>query len=817
MRLYERFADKGYHTSIATTFGIDFDAYENIVLPRVRGAGCRNNIVMADSRMLTHALDGASALPQKAGQLYTVGGVQAGGVFHPKLFLQIGRGGGRLIIGSANLTAPGLAGNLELVAMLTCDKTESAEQQLIAQAWHYLTGLIDNDQQPFSAQRNWMLTRAPWLREATPSIGPLTLVDGTQVALLTTGGLQGIGPSFAALIDDPVTRLIVISPYWDGQLAALADLQQRLQPAEIAILLDPESETFPKDAASNIANMQIYKREGFQDGRFIHAKALIALTEKADHLLIGSANCTRAALGMQGYPGANEEACLYRRLPAGTVLEALDLANRLTDEKQIALADLNPPEHAEDIPLDALEAGTPGTFTLHVNTLTWHPATSVTDPDTCTITLRDQLGAELPAQLSRLPRPESREHRYQLNPKDQRPAFALITHADGSLSAPSIVTHIDTLQGVIRETYPRQIENALRQLEYETEATLELLEVFDLLEQIEQAHTPSAGEGLSMPKAAEQDDNTQGATYRTLSYEEFIAHRRPHSGGPMLHNSLADSDVSPIRGLLNRIVGLTTSDQPAEDDDNDETMNAAFDLGDETADATVALAAGDEFAVRDKSAQTQPDEDAQRRQAVQRRATKAQIVAAARNFRERINERREGSGLTSKDFLRLRALLMIFCATAWPGRETAKHDQPSRTSLQVLPVEGDQDSWPFVMGRVLYKFFGGCDPAIRALKLSDEHGQIPGDLIECWATCYWCLHACLAVPLSPAERKRIDRSCRPLTEAAYRLTLPTVDELLGDDVITVMNGMNQRYAERLGVDPAALITGHRALTKTLFG
>lgn len=63
MRLYERFADKGYHSSIATTFGIDFDAYENIVLPRIRGAGCRNNMVLADARMLTHALGGASPLP----------------------------------------------------------------------------------------------------------------------------------------------------------------------------------------------------------------------------------------------------------------------------------------------------------------------------------------------------------------------------------------------------------------------------------------------------------------------------------------------------------------------------------------------------------------------------------------------------------------------------------------------------------------------------------------------------------------------------------------------------------------------------------
>jgi len=74
MRVYERFADKGYHTSIATSFGIDFDAYESIVLPRIRGAGCRNNMVITDGRMLTHALSGASALPRQAGKLYSVAG-----------------------------------------------------------------------------------------------------------------------------------------------------------------------------------------------------------------------------------------------------------------------------------------------------------------------------------------------------------------------------------------------------------------------------------------------------------------------------------------------------------------------------------------------------------------------------------------------------------------------------------------------------------------------------------------------------------------------------------------------------------------------
>ena len=44
MKLYEALGDRGFHTTIMTTFSVDFDAYENIVLPRLRGAGSYNNI-----------------------------------------------------------------------------------------------------------------------------------------------------------------------------------------------------------------------------------------------------------------------------------------------------------------------------------------------------------------------------------------------------------------------------------------------------------------------------------------------------------------------------------------------------------------------------------------------------------------------------------------------------------------------------------------------------------------------------------------------------------------------------------------------------
>ena len=316
MKLYERFADKTYHTSIATTFGIDFDAYESIVLPRLRGAGCRNNIVIADSCMLTHALRGASILPRQAGKLYTVSGASAPGVFHPKVFLQLGRRGGRLILGSANLTASGLAGNLELVGAITCDDTDSGEQRLVKQAWDYVARLIDGDQQGLAGQRDWMLARTPWLAKASPATTPVSLSDETMAALLATGPLDGIGSRFAALIDEPVSRLIVISPYWDMTLSALSFLMARLAPEETAILLDPETTMFPKDALSGLPGVRLYRRGDFRKGRFIHAKTIIAQTASADHVLLGSANCTHAALGAGGFGGHNEEFCLYRRPPA---------------------------------------------------------------------------------------------------------------------------------------------------------------------------------------------------------------------------------------------------------------------------------------------------------------------------------------------------------------------------------------------------------------------------------------------------------------------------------------------------------------------
>ena len=816
MRLYEQFAEKNFHTSVATTFGIDFDAYESIVLPRLRGAGCRNNIVIPDSRMLTHALEGASALPKHAGQLYTVNGASAQGVFHPKLFLQFGRRGGRMIVSSANLTASGLAGNLELVGALACDETESGEQQLIAQAWAYVSRLIDDRQQGATGQRDWMLARTPWLQRTTQPSGPVSLADGTVAALRATDEPTGIGVRFAEMIQEPVTRLIVISPYWDMDLAALKLLANRLQPSEISIVLDPDSKVFPKHALIGLPPLRLYSAGEFRKGRFIHAKAIIAQTASADHVLIGSANCTKHALGAEDFAPTNEEVCLYRRLPPGTLPDALGIGELLNDGPEIDADSLEEPEFEDELPLEDLAKLSPGQFECRVDTLIWYPPAGAV-PSNCEIELLDQQGRVFPCKLSQMSGSAEQSLRYEISETQERPAFARVVHQNGTRSPVAVVTLIGRIRAVVRETRSRQAENALRDLDNETEASLALLDLLDVLEKLE-THEHIGRDPLSIPKKRRtKDDQSDDGRYRVLSYEEFIAGRRPRTAGTHItDSSLAGSDASMVRGFLNRIVGLAAADDDHHDDDDGDALKKAFDMGDETADAEAAIAAGEEFDTEKDAKRDQQQVDLERHRKVARKATKDQLVKATQRYIERVKTRHESGLLDNYDVLRLRALLMILCAAAMPCTGSGGNKSVGQSRLRVLPPEKDEHSWPNLMGRLIFALFGGTSPAFQDLCVSNEHDQIPDDFIECWATCYWCLQASLSAPLSQAEHARLEPLLKSLLEKVCRFTLPTEEELVGEDVMTLMEGMSARHAVRLGITLEDIVRGHRSFVREIF-
>jgi hypothetical protein len=179
-------------------------------------------------------------------------------------------------------------------------------------------------------------------------------------------------------------------------------------------------------------------------------------------------------------------------------------------------------------------------------------------------------------------------------------------------------------------------------------------------------------------------------------------------------------------------------------------------------------------------------------------------------FQVEIKERHDkGEALTNHDLVRLRALIMILATAASPHAHLSNEAKDDQSMLRVLPVGGDQNSWPVLIGRLLFTFFGGNKPAIRLLHTTDEHDQVPGDFNECWATCYWAFQACMNAPLSAKEKARINGFLASIITSAFVFTLPSKDELLGDDILAVMGRMNESYAVGMAIDPAAILAGHR--------
>jgi hypothetical protein len=464
MKLYERFGDRGFHTCLITTFGVDFGAFESIVLPRLRGAGCFNTALLADNGMLAYALEGPNPLPDYAGRHYTVTGIGAEGVFHPKVVLQLGRAGGRVIVSSANMTTPGLAGNLELAGEIRAELGQEGERRLLAAAWGFFQALMPAGEQGVAYQLDWMRRRTAWLLDTEPTPSPVALADGSTAAWLASGEATGIGARFAGLVvERPIQRLIVLSPYWDSDLAALNFLMEELQPRETVMLIDAGRALFPGHAARGMPSTSIYDLAGFGENRFIHAKAILAETEVADHVLYGSANCTVAALGTGREAGTNSEACFYRRLAPTTVLAQLGLSEFIAETTPMNLAHVPAWAAEDEVPLAEALHRSPGRFEALFDNLSWNPPSL--DVEDASIELLDRDTKLLSLRLERLsgggPSPL---RRYRMSGMASYPSFARLRFPGGFESSIAIVTAVGALREEVREARSTRAEAAATRL-----------------------------------------------------------------------------------------------------------------------------------------------------------------------------------------------------------------------------------------------------------------------------------------------------------------------------------------------------------------
>jgi hypothetical protein len=816
MKLFTWFAAGGYHTSIISTFGLDFEAYEAIVLPRLRDAGCNNNIVVADARMLAQALSDSARRPKFAGRRYCVVGAHSAGVFHPKLVLQLGKASGRLLVGSANMTAAGVAGNLEVVGEVAVGDDDMVAAPLLRAAVDYLLKFTE----PGSVARRqveWALKRTRWLPASVSTEAAVALQEGLRVAFLARNDANGIAERFIEFIGDrAVQRLVIASPYWDHDLRTLRALQARFGSARAAVLIQPQAALYPVHAHPDSSAFELFNVDRIPGAgsRFAHAKLFIAETASGDCVLFGSANCTQAALGNERQSGINEEACLARDMPAGEAARMLGLEAALAPGAELAASDVPSFTPADDIPLSELADKLPGRFELSGDLLRWWPPTTLR-PDAATLQLLDQGAEPVAGKLTRvgtLSSPAS----YHFD-GTVAPHFALVRQGEFESSLAVVVIE-QVIQQTQRRAAGRGVENALELLDDdEASEGLWLLEVIQRLTEAEHEMRGPRGAPEQPPQQTPAADATQDS--RVLTYEEFVAGRRVEDGSAAPSGShLASTHHESVRSFLNALIGkraaLDLADTP---DDDGPAPNLG--MGDETSDGAAALESGDVQAPS-PGGPAGNSTDASKRLLQQRQRyvqdTQKSIVDGVEAFLRTLREQAQSQSLGVVDLLRLRALLVVVL-----GSGSKKADlRPKELSAavhrrQVLPSRGDA-SWRGRVGRLLYEFFRDHaetrPPLVKSLRLEADDGQgLPEDVLECWATCFWAICAMRVATGDAGASFEVSPREALLAGDLYRFSRLLPQQALGAVVHDVFAGMNRRYAERLGVSAERIEKEHRAL------
>ena len=271
-----------------------------------------------------------------------------------------------------------------------------------------------------------------------------------------------------------------------------------------------------------------------------------------------------------------------------------------------------------------------------------------------------------------------------------------------------------------------------------------------------------------------------------------------------------------MRGFLNRILGIAGHDDTPAELPADDDLTGAFSMGDETADARNAIEGGEEFAeqpppkqhgTKDKHKDEDEKEKIERLKRERRKAHADQIIAAIGSFKERIDARAAAGQLGAIDVLRLRALIVVVAAAGWSG--TSASSNISRTSSQAFPSSGDV-SWPRLLGRILFIFFGGSKPAIRDLRLEASFNELTADVQESWASCFWTMQVALDAVRRHRENAALIKSMESLAQRLYAVTQLQEVELTSPGIMGVIGAMNERYTKRLGFDPSTIEKAHRA-------
>ena len=346
--------------AIILTHNIDFVFLQTVVLAAFRKCGHPTITVFADAQCAAESFAHQAPVLDGLGVRYRVVPVvmSPGFRFHPKAVLLSGEKDATLFVGSGNLTFGGWRENAEV--WMRFDATVDGAP-VFGEFNHYSKMILERV--PLSDAIKGELAEAfdaatrRWLSEERLSTSPTLLGRaGSGASLLESlQGVKGV---------EPIDELVVCSPYFDAQGAALHALIEQTAANSATVLCQPSGSTLTRkafDAAGGTANLQQVSFEhvsvdGEARAAFIHAKFYGLLRGGEALVIAGSANCSRAALVASGSAG-NAELMALRRMPVADFESSLvGELQRIPAPAVLAEASPEPDDLSAATPLRVLAA-----------------------------------------------------------------------------------------------------------------------------------------------------------------------------------------------------------------------------------------------------------------------------------------------------------------------------------------------------------------------------------------------------------------------------------------------------------------------------
>ena len=774
MKYFEAFGEGGFHSAFMTTYAFGALAFEDIPFPRLRGAGCRNIVVLADRKMVNQAFCDFGP-PRFAGTSYHLVKADAPAAFHPKLTVLIGEKKGRLLVGSANLTALGLGGNKEQVASIFYSEDSPETAPFFVAALAYLRRYVPQEDQWFPISLSRAMRSAPWLRDENVDTAFQHGGAAALSFLFDRPDITILDQIVASIGDDPIERLVVVSPYWDSKLEGLSRLRAGLGNPTTDILIENDASGFPSDELPRFSDIALFDIGQRTEGRFLHAKLIIAQGARWDHVISGSMNCTRPAL-LGPAEGGNAEAGIYKRAARGFALKALELVDyqhdRLHSEQLIKLQrSFEEPDDANDPAVDG------GTLTLQAGRVLW-TAPIKTNASPASIEFYDKDGNP----LARLKLGVELSATYVLPPETQRPKHGVITFAGGAVSAPVPIIDLDIL--TVR-TLPAHGGRKKRLMDTLAEAINEDIELIKSLTDLEALeHEEFAARAAQVPKAQPQKNDDLAREFEQLSYEDFIRARTQASAqGKSLGlyiKSRHDRASNLISACLNRMIGLVGVDLVGAEESDFQAVS------------------GIDFRTTEPQSSDDNERDHTRDdEARVSRSKSAQNLATAKKFQEAVSafEKRckalADEKITTSEMVRLRALIQIILPHAQPMSGIL-------SAAQILPIYNTEGhDWPRLIGRLLLQHFGATQAFQNLTVEPDEAEQ--QRVLEYLALSNWAARAACRAVMSDRRAVVLRAPLEKLTAALASQTETILSVFEGDRAYydQISARLDERFESRL--------------------